>query len=214
MDGRTRKNSQQRRQEITDAVFRLIGERGITFLTTSTLAEEVGLTTGGLFRHFDSWEHIYRHVVNHAAARMETTFPDAALPAKERLFLLAKNRIQLFSENPGLAWLFRSKQSYLVLPEECGEQLQNMVKRSKAFLLQAIEEGRTDGSIRRDLEPAAVLVLVTGVIQSSFGAPGPQGHNGGGENSAVQGALEALSFLLAPPQVQNVFPIPPEEEGR
>ena len=69
---RVRKPAAERRQEITLAVLRIIGERGLTSLTTATLAEEVGVTTGALFRHFASFDEILRETVRHGIRRMES----------------------------------------------------------------------------------------------------------------------------------------------
>ena len=60
MSTTTRKPAAVRREEIARAVLRIIGERGLTSLTTSNLAAEVGLTTGALYRHFASREEILR----------------------------------------------------------------------------------------------------------------------------------------------------------
>ena len=58
----TRKKTFERKKEIVEAVLRIIGERGLTSLSTKTISEEVGVTTGALFRHFPSLEEIFTHL--------------------------------------------------------------------------------------------------------------------------------------------------------
>ena len=137
---RTRKPAPERRREIALAVLRIIGERGLTSLTTATLADEVGVTTGALFRHFASLDEILRETVRHGVEKMEETFPDASLPPLERLLGLARNRVELLRSDSGLEWLLRSEQAYLTLPDEAVASLKALVRRSRRYLLDAIRE--------------------------------------------------------------------------
>ena len=106
-----RKPAAVRREEIAQAVLRIIGERGLTSLTTSNLAAEVGLTSGALFRHFASQDEILRETTRHAVARIEATFPDEPLSPVDRLLALARNRVRVLGADPGLAWFLRSEQA-------------------------------------------------------------------------------------------------------
>lgn len=192
----TRKPTGERREEIVLAVLRIIGERGLTSLSTSSLAEEVGVTTGALFRHFNSREEILAEVVRHALARIEETFPDPALPPLQRLQQLAVNRVRLLSENPGLSWLLRSEQAYLELPEASVELLRGAVKRSRRFVLDALREGADRGEIRDDIEPELLLVPIMGTIHALAGSPGLQRHAARGNQP--ERILSALLQMLAP----------------
>ncbi len=49
-----RKSQEERRQEILDATFELLSERGTEGVTVARIAEAVGLTPGALYRHFES----------------------------------------------------------------------------------------------------------------------------------------------------------------
>lgn len=194
----TRKPSSERREEIVLAVLRIIGERGLTSLSTSSLAEEVGVTTGALFRHFHSREEILAEVVRHALARIEETFPEGSLPPLERLRQLAINRVRLLSENPGLSWLLRSEQAYLELPEASVELLRDAVKRSRRFLLDALREGAQRGEIRDDIEPELLLVPILGTIHALAGSPGLQRHSA--RDHQPDRIISALLQMLAPSQ--------------
>lgn len=194
----TRKPSSERREEIVLAVLRIIGERGLTSLSTSSLAEEVGVTTGALFRHFHSREEILAEVVRHALARIEETFPGDSLPPLERLRQLAINRVRLLSENPGLSWLLRSEQAYLELPEASVELLRDAVKRSRRFLLDALREGAEQGEIRDDIEPELLLVPILGTIHALAGSPGLQRHSA--RDHQPDRIISALLQMLAPSQ--------------
>ena len=195
---RIRKPAAERRTEIALAVLRIIGERGLTSLTTATLAEEVGLTSGALFRHFASLDEILRETVRHGVRRMEETFPDASLPPLERLMHLARNRVRLLRSDPGLAWLLRSEQAYLTLPDEAVKSLRALVRRSREYLLDVIREGMSEGRIRGDIEPQVLLVPVMGTIHALAGMPGVHHLAPGTETSKQDAVLSALERMIAP----------------
>lgn len=203
METRTRKSSPERREQIVRAVLRIIGESGITAFTTTTLAREVGVTSGALFRHFATRDEILRESVRYAADRIDQTFPDNSLPAAERLVQLARNRVRVLGSEPGIVWLLRSEQAYLALPSDAVTLLQICVKRSRQFVLDAIREGVSQGSIRDDIEPEILLVLVMGTIHSLFGMPGAGRSAKGKHPQDPDRILAALMKLIAPGQTTD-----------
>ena len=201
---RTRKPTAERREDIAKAVLRIVGERGLTALTTTAVAEEVGVTSGALFRHFASREEILDEVVRHAVERIEGTFPDPSLPPLERLLGLARNRVRLLGSEPGLAWLLLSDQASLALPADAVERLRGLVERSRRFLLDALRDGVRDGTIRDDIEPEVLLVPVMGTVHALVGMRGV--HRGAARrNRGPDRVFAALRRLIAPshPQPQR-----------
>jgi AcrR family transcriptional regulator len=195
---RVRKPAVERRREIAEAALSIIGRQGAAALTTATLSAEVRLTTGALFRHFATLDDVLREAVRRAFEKMEPTFPDPALPPLERIFGLARNRVRILSTDPGLAWLLRSEEALLALPEDAVASLRSLVSRSQRYLLEAIQEGAREGSIRSDVEPEALLVPVTGTIQALAGMSGLHRVAGGGRKHQTETVLEALRRMLAP----------------
>jgi AcrR family transcriptional regulator len=196
---RQRKPTAERRQEIALAVLKVIGERGLTSLTTATLSQEVGVTTGALFRHFASFDEILRETVRRAVDEVDATFPEESLPPLERLMGLARDRIALLTSAPGLSWLLRSEQAYLTLPADAVASLQSVVKRSRRYLLQAIREGQAQGSIRDDIEPEDLLVPIMGTIHALAGMPGVHRLSRKSNTKKRDAALSALERMIVPP---------------
>ena len=195
---RVRKPAAERRQQIGAAALRIVGRQGVTVLTTANLAQEVDLTTGALFRHFATLDDVLREAVRQGLERLESTFPDGSLPPLERISALAKNRVETLSWDPGLAWLVRSEQALLVLPGDAVDSLQEFVSRSRRFLLDAIQEGARQGSIRRDVEPEVLLVSVAGTIHALVGMPGIHRLAKGSRRVGPERVLEGLMRMLAP----------------
>ncbi len=206
-----RKTSAERQKEIVQAVLRIIGEQGVTSLTTNTIAKEVGVTSGAIFRHFHSLEEIFREVVAYAIKKIEETFPEKSLPPLERLRTFAINRVMLFESSPGLAWLLRSEQAYLTLPKDSVNALQKITNQSKQYILDLLEEGIGLGIIRSDIDAKSLLIPIIGTIHTMIGIPGIR-KSAGYKKTEVEQALLALErMLLSPnhldrkPQLNNQF---------
>jgi AcrR family transcriptional regulator len=193
-----RKTGIERRQEIALASLKIIGERGLTSLTTASLAEEVGVTTGALFRHFASLNDILRESVRHAVERMEETFPEDTLGPLERLMMLARNRVSVLRSSPGLAWLLRSEQAYLTLPDDAVDALRALVRRSRKYLLDAIRQGAALGAIRDDIEPEVLLVPIMGTIHALAGMPGAHNLASRTDVAKREAVFAALEKMITP----------------
>ena len=199
MKARVRRPGHERRPQIAEAALRLIGERGLPALTSAAIAAEVGLTSGALFRHFPSVDTILEEAVANATTKLAATFPPVSLPPRERLFALLRSRVELLGSDPGLAWLLRSDQAYLALPRGAVARLRALVQRSRAFLLDSLREGSAAGTVRADIEPEVLLVLVTGAVHVLVGAQGV--HRSAAPPNAERAGrvLRALETLLSPP---------------
>ncbi|MCH8327152.1 MAG: TetR/AcrR family transcriptional regulator [Candidatus Marinimicrobia bacterium] len=191
-----RKPSSERQEEIVLAVLHLIGERGASSLTATAIAAEIGVTSGALFRHYNSLDEIYRAVLHYAQTTIETTFPDPALPPVERLFTFARNRVQLLGASPGLAWLMRSEQADDIFPSDAVAELWDVTRRSTEFILQALHEGVKAGVIRNDIDSEVLLILIMGTMHALIGLPGIRRLAKGQQANLPDRVLLALEQLL------------------
>lgn len=193
-----RKPTVVRREEIALAILRIVGERGIASLSTATLAKEVGMSSGALFRHFASRDEMMLEAAWHAFQKLETTFPSGDLPPLERLMTLARNRVRIVGSDPGVAWVVGSEEARHHLPASSYEDLMKIVRRTRRFVLDALREGVEQEVIRRDIEPEALFVPVMGTIHALIGMRGAHAEANHSGNCSSERALEALALLLAP----------------
>ena len=207
MSSATRKPTSVRRQEIAAAALSVIGVEGATALTSTRLARELGLTPGALFRHFASMDEILTAVADLAIERVEASFPSPDLTPLERVRALLLRRIRLIDSEPGLAWLLLSDQVYLCLPAEAVERLRALVQRSRAFLLRALEEATERGELRRDLEPATALPILSGTVHALIAARGVHSPVGSSGPHDPEQVIDRLLALLTTPS-----PAPPPSD--
>lgn len=200
-----RKTSAERQLEIIEAVLRIIGEKGVTSLTTVTIAKEVGFTSGAIFRHFTSLEEIYREVVIYGIKKIEQTFPDISLPPLERLKIFAINRIMLFNSSPGLSWLLRSEQAYLTLPKDSLNALKKITGKSRQYILDLLKEGMELKIIRSDIQAENLLITIIGTIHAMIGIPGNR-IGAAFKKTEFEQALSALERMLLAPNLLNSKP--------
>lgn len=172
MTTRIRKSSETRKKEIIQAVLNIIGKQGINALATQTIADEVGLSSGALFRHFKNLEDLQRAVVKRSIELIAETFPDTSLDPLDRIFILANNRIKLLGANPGLAWLLRSEQAYLSFPHDSVNELRQMAKKTKKFMLKSLQDAAKTKQIRTDIEPDILIIPIMGSIHSLISMAG------------------------------------------
>lgn len=186
-----RRPTAERREEIADAALRIIEVQGVVALTTSALAEAVGLTTGALFRHFDSREAILDEVAQRVEALLWSTLPEPELPPDLRLERFLDRRTAVAGKHAGVLRLMLSEQFALALPVAAKRRLRGAVKETRAQVAQTLTEGQADGVFRDDLPADALAVIVLGTLQMlAFSAA--TGGDATRETERVRGALRVL----------------------
>lgn len=191
-----RRSSEDRQVELIDAALRLIATRGITALSTRSLAEAVGLTSGAIFKHFPSMDALFDAVVTRVEGLLESTYPPAELRPIERLERFVAARSETAGGQLGLHRLVTSEQFHLALPPASAERLGKAVQKSRAFILECLREGQKAGEVRDDVAATALVPIVMGTVQALALASAAPTHRG----IDAKEARAALVTLLSPPK--------------
>ncbi|HEU0035913.1 MAG TPA: TetR/AcrR family transcriptional regulator [Kofleriaceae bacterium] len=160
-----RRSSQVRQVELTDAALHIIATKGIAALTTRSLADEVGLTTGAIFRHFATLQDLLEAVVARVEAVLDASYPPATLPPLERLDRFIEARTRAVGGQLGILRLVVSEQFLLALPARGSERLAACVKKSRAFVLACLHDAQRAGVVRDDLAADVLAPIVMGTMQ-------------------------------------------------
>lgn len=190
-----RRASEDRQVELIDAALHIIATRGIAALSTRSLAEHVGFSTGAIFRHFPSLDGLLDAVVAHMEAVLEATYPPRGLPPVERLMRFIEARCTAIGQRVGILRLVQSEQILLALPSLSAARLTTAVQRSREFVVACLREGQATGDVRADLDPSVLAVIVMGSMQMlALSTAHPR--RGTSDSREVR---EGLAVLLRPP---------------
>jgi AcrR family transcriptional regulator len=168
MNGRSRHlPADERRAATVEAVIDLAAEQNPSDITTTAIAQRMGLTQGALFRHFPSKDAILQAVMSWVTerllARVDKAAEEAASPvtALEAVFM---THIDFVSAHPGVPRMLFGE---LQRPGETlpKRMVQTLIRRYGEQLHILLETGKTRGELRPDLDSDAAATLFIGTIQ-------------------------------------------------
>lgn len=171
-----RKPGADRRREIADAALRVIAEHGLGRFTAVAVAEAVGLTDAGLFRHFASMEAIFLGAVDRVEELLFEDFPPAGDDPLERLGAFFRRRVAVIRANPGIARLLASEELFHATSLDGVRRLASCRARSMDFVRACVADAARAGRLGPGLgaEEGALLVIgaLLALAHSAARAPG------------------------------------------
>ncbi len=162
-----RKSAEDRRADIRQATLALAFELGPDRVTTSRIAERLGLTQPAIYKHFPAKEDLWKSINEHLAGRIDGNIDTAEAEATghvDRLRRLVIGHLQLVQETPGLPVVMVAR------PEKGAQVLQSGLRASMTryfgAISAAIAEAQTGGDFRDDIATQDISTLILGVVQS------------------------------------------------
>ena len=195
--GARRRTSEDRQIELTDAALHIIATKGIAAVSTRSLAAEVGLSTGAIFRHFTSLDALLDAVVTRVEAVLEATYPSSTLPPVERLERFIEARSTAVGHQLGIRRLLLSEQFLLALPARGSARLAACVHKTRAFVITCVREGQDAGVLRADLPAETLAPIVMGTVQMLALSSAKASQRG----AEVRAVLSSLLALLRSPAI-------------
>jgi AcrR family transcriptional regulator len=159
--------AEERKAATVKAVVELAGKQNPSDITTSAIANHMGLTQGALFRHFPSKNAIMEAVMAWVATRLLACLEKAIqgipspLAALEAMFMA---HVTFVAEHPGVPRiLFGELQRAAKTPSK--RIVQTLINNYGERLNQLIEEGKSCGELDPELDSKASAILFIGTIQ-------------------------------------------------
>ncbi|GAA4771433.1 nucleoid occlusion factor SlmA [Stakelama sediminis] len=157
----------ERRAATVEAVVGLAGEQNPSDITTTAIAQRMGLTQGALFRHFPSKDAILEAVMSWVAERLLARVDEAAegatspIAALEAVFM---THIDFVSDHPGVPRMLFGE---LQRPGETlpKRMAQTLIRHYGERLRCLLEAGKAQGELRAGLDLDAAATLFIGTIQ-------------------------------------------------
>ncbi len=161
----TRKPTDVRKREIIDAALGILAHNGARSFTAKNIAAEVGITSGAIFRHFESMEAIVVDVVAQIEATTSQDFPLGIEDPLERLKIFFLNRTRTILTHPNISRLLLSDHLDQVGGGVAAKTLTNIKSRTRKFIdscivetAQALPSGPDTGA-RVDTDVARIIVI-------------------------------------------------------
>jgi AcrR family transcriptional regulator len=159
--------AEERRAATVQAVVELAAEQNPSEITTTAIAERMGLTQGALFRHFPTKESILEATLCWVSERLLASVDKAAAAAPSPLAAIEAmfaTHIDFVARHPGVPrMLFGELQRQ-------GETLakrmvQTLLRQYGQRLQRHLQDGKAQGQLHVALDVDAAVVLFIGTIQ-------------------------------------------------
>jgi len=159
--------AEERRAATVQAVVDLAAEQNPAEITTTAIADRMGLTQGALFRHFSTKEAIVEATMSWIGERLLLRVDKAAegaassVAALEAMFM---THIDFVARHPGVPrMLFGELQrGGETLPKR---MVQTLIRQYERRLCRVMEAGKAAGELDAGLDADAAAVLFIGTIQ-------------------------------------------------
>jgi len=161
----SRKNTHIRKEQIKQAVLKIIKESGIKAVSTKNLASEIGLSEGAIFRHFRKKSDIIRAIVDDVSKDLIHTLKEIAesdLPPPDKLEKYLCDTINYLMDNNGITILLLSEATYNN-DSEMLAKLRYIFNSERHYFEAIIEEGIAQGIWRADTKIEEISLLYMGI---------------------------------------------------
>ena len=162
-----RKTAAARKAEIIATMLRLADELGPDRLTTQAVADAVGLTQPGVFRHFATKQALWQSVAEANDATMsrawQAALAESAAPL-DRLALLVRTQLRQIESHPAIPAILHSRE---LQSENAAlrDRFRSLMMRFQALLRAELTAAREAGLIRGDVDPNDGAVLLISLVQ-------------------------------------------------
>ena len=162
-----KKDTKTRQAEIVGMAIGIIGEMGVSGLTTARLAERLSMSEPNLYRHFHDKEAILSAVIDEIGMRLmdnAALLASEEIPPEEKLRLIMENHINEVEQRCGLPRLVFSEDMHVRYPL-LRDKLMERIAIYLATIEKVIAEGKTDGTFRTDISPKETARAYLGMVQ-------------------------------------------------
>jgi AcrR family transcriptional regulator len=162
-----RKTAEDRKAEIVAAVLQLADEIGPDRLTMQAVADAVGLTQPGVFRHFPTKQALWEVVSASIAASMTDAWHAVrtlhAAP-EQRLLALITVQLHHIEATPAIPAILHSRELQAD-NAALRHTFRTLMMRFQGLLLAELAACRAEGQFRADLDPDDAAVLLISLVQ-------------------------------------------------
>jgi AcrR family transcriptional regulator len=164
---RVRKPAEARKAEIIDATLRLADKLGPDRLTTEAVANAVGLSQPGIFRHFPKKMDLWEAVAARVGSMMESRWKkaqDGDSPATDRIRALIGAQLRLIQSTPAIPAILFSRELH-TKNKGLRTAFFGLMSRFHGLIAGLVTQACAEGELREDLDPDDAAFLLIGLVQ-------------------------------------------------
>jgi TetR/AcrR family transcriptional regulator len=162
-----RLSTQARQAEIVAAALRLAETNSPAAITTTDLADAVGLSQGALFKHFPGKEAVWFAAMQWLVEELMSTLKQAAQSAKSPLAALQcvfEAHAAFVSRHPGVPRLVFHVLQQPDLPD-LAQQARSLMQGYRAMIQELLRQAIVRGDADADLDLGAAATMFLGLMQ-------------------------------------------------
>ncbi len=141
-----RKPTEVRRRQIVEAAMRIIATEGARQFTAKRIASEIGVTSGAIFRHFETMDAIVEEIVNHMEKILFEGFSPRGSDPLRQLESFFMNRISVIYKNQYLSRLLLSDHLAQIAGKKHSLRIEKFKRRSVRFVKDCLTRHKKQNS--------------------------------------------------------------------
>ncbi len=164
---RVRKTAEVRKAEIVDATLRLADKLGPERLTTEVVADAVGLTQPGIFRHFPKKQDLWEAVATRIRAVMEARWAKAQSPKAvpiDQIRALIATQLRLIQSTPAIPAILFSRELH-TKNKGLRKAFFGLMSRFHLLIADLVARAREAGELHANLDADDAAHLIIGLVQ-------------------------------------------------
>ncbi|MDK2971877.1 MAG: hypothetical protein PWP23_1632 [Candidatus Sumerlaeota bacterium] len=162
-----KKSTEDRRNEITEAVLGIVQEHGQKGLSIAAVARRIGLVPSAIYRHYRNKDAMIEGVLDFVARRLAdnlATEEGTCSSQTERLHNALERHLVMVRQNRGLLRIVFSDDVFGGT-ERRRTLLGGIVQRYLRAVADIVAAGQKSGEFREDIDPSATAALFLGLVQ-------------------------------------------------
>lgn len=158
--------TETRQEQIIEAALELVSAEGVNALSIAGIAERVGIVPSALYRHFESKDDVLDALLESIKKRLLGNLIQVrkeipgALPRLKTIFM---RQVRMLRENRAIPLVVFSDVIYAGHPDRKAK-VAEIITTYLDKIQRIVEEGISEGSIRKDVVPATTSVMFLGMI--------------------------------------------------
>ena len=163
-------NLSKRQVDIITASKDLIGEKGVRNLTIKNIAAKMCFSEPALYRHFKGKNEIIKALLIFHKHKIQTNVASILKSEKSainKFKSILEFKFEHIGKNPELVMIVFSETSFQY-NSILSEVVNKMIKQRTNKIMQIIKDGQKEGSIREDVDPQQLAIILLGGIRNTI----------------------------------------------